>query len=277
MMRSTPTPVKVLIISVVLTAVSGAASAEEEGWEPQPPMPNGFDWIQMTSEEWLKGELIAMYDGSLEFDSDEFDLQTVDWDDVKEVRTRGTMQIAFEDGTIAVGQLMIDRETVRVLGDEEQEFDRSGVLSITAGAPKEINFWSMKASIGANLREGNTEQIETTAKVNLIRRTPKNRSSSTTSRRTTKPTATPQPTTSGSTRAGTDTSRNVSTSRPPTASGTATRSSISPADTPSAPAPGTTSSTTARSAGTSTPAWPTRPPTSTRSRRARTIRRAPRR
>ena len=138
-------------------------------------MPEKFDWVQMTSLEWLKGELISMYDDSMEFDSKEFDLQTLDFDDVQEVRSVGVMQVAFEDGTIAVGKILIDKETIRVMGDEDQEFPRSELLSITAGAPKEINYWSMKASVGANIRGGNTEQVETNGQINLIRRTPKNR------------------------------------------------------------------------------------------------------
>ncbi len=159
-----------LIIAAALPAFS-----EEEYFLPKPPMPEKFDWMQMTSQEWLKGELISMYDDSLEFDSDEFDMQTVDWGDVKEIRSVGVMQVAFEDGTIAVGRLFIDQENVRVMGDEDQTFPRSGLLSITAGAPKEINYWSLKASVGANIRKGNTEQVETTGKLTAIRRTPKNR------------------------------------------------------------------------------------------------------
>lgn len=165
----------VLTILAALVLTGPVAAEEEEAWKPQPPAPDKFDWVQMTSEEWLKGEFISMYDDSLEFDSKEFDMQTLDFSDVKEVRSKGTMQVAFEDGTIAVGKIFIDPTTVRVMGDEDQEFPRAELLSITAGEPKEINYWSMKASIGANLREGNTEQIETTAQVHLIRRTPKNR------------------------------------------------------------------------------------------------------
>ena len=81
-------------------------AAEDEEWQPAAPMPTSFDWIQMASLEWLKGELISMYDDSLEFDSDEFDMQTVDWGDVKEIRTKGTMQVAFEDGTIAIATVV---------------------------------------------------------------------------------------------------------------------------------------------------------------------------
>ena len=164
-----------LALAALIATTAAPISAADEEWQPAAPMPTSFDWIQMASLEWLKGELISMYDDSLEFDSDEFDMQTVDWGDVKEVRTKGTMQVAFEDGTIAIGQLFIDQDTVRIIGDGEQQFARSGVLSITAGAPKEINYWSIKASVGANLREGNTEQLETTSKATIVRRTPKNR------------------------------------------------------------------------------------------------------
>lgn len=160
---------------LALLIMSGPIAADDEGWQPPPPMPDNFDWVQTTSLEWLKGKIIALYDDKLEFDSDEFDMRTIDWDDVKEIRSAGTMQIGFENHSIAVGKIFIDQQTVRVMGDEDREFARSDVLSITAGEPKERNYWSMKASVGANLRQGNTEQIETTSKASLIRRTPRNR------------------------------------------------------------------------------------------------------
>ena len=126
----------IAVALVALFVVCGPAVAEEgqESWQPPPPMPEKFDWVQTTSLEWLKGKIVAMYDDSLDFDSKEFDLQTIDWSDIKEVRSVGTMQVAFEDGTIVIGQVLIDQETVRVLGDEEKRFPRSEVLSITAGA-----------------------------------------------------------------------------------------------------------------------------------------------
>jgi hypothetical protein len=43
-------------------------------WTPAGALPEGFDWIQLTSGEWLKGELKVLYNDSLEFDSDELDL-----------------------------------------------------------------------------------------------------------------------------------------------------------------------------------------------------------
>ena len=69
-----------VLLAFMPFATSIAAEDQEEGWEPPPPTPEKFDWIQLKSDEWLKGESIAMYDRELEFDSDEMDRQTFDWD-----------------------------------------------------------------------------------------------------------------------------------------------------------------------------------------------------
>lgn len=167
-----------LLVAATIIAVVIPVLAEEapEVFKPTPPMPEKFDWVQTTSGEWIKGELIEMYDDKLEFDSDEFDEVSIDWDDVKEVRTVGTMQIGFTHGRTAIGKLLIEGDTVRVFGEEgEQDFNRSDVITIAAGAPKEINYWSAKAMFGLNISRGNTNVAETTIDVRLTRRTVKNR------------------------------------------------------------------------------------------------------
>jgi hypothetical protein len=61
---------------------AGVAVAETElpgDWHPQSVYSGDFDWIQMSSGEWVKGSIIAMYDGDLEFDSDEFGDLTLGW------------------------------------------------------------------------------------------------------------------------------------------------------------------------------------------------------
>lgn len=138
-------------------------------------MPEKFDWIMLKSGEWLKGKITAMYDEKFEFDSAELDDLTLDWADVKEVRSAGIMQVGFEHSVVASGQLLIEGDTVRVMGEEDQTFPRSDLLTITAGAPKEINNWSGKITIGANIREGNTEQTEVSSQATVKRRTPKSR------------------------------------------------------------------------------------------------------
>jgi len=166
----------VTVLVVLAFAVSPAlAENGQKSWQPPPPMPDDFDWIQLNSGEWLKGEIIALYDDKLEFDSDELDLLTLDWEDVKEVRSAGTMQVGLLENGVATGQLLVDADGVRVMGDDDQVFERSEVLTLTAGAPKEINYWSGKVTIGANAREGNSEQVEFSSKADFQRRTPANR------------------------------------------------------------------------------------------------------
>ena len=167
----------VALIIFTLVCSTGVLSAGEDtkSWQPSPPMPDDFDWIQLTSGEWLKGEIIAMYEESLEFDSDKLDELTLDWEDIQQVRSAQIIQVAFLDNVIGTGKLLVEGDSVRIIGEEELEYERSEILSLTAGAPKEQNYWSGKLSAGINYRTGNTEQRETTGKAVILRRTPKNR------------------------------------------------------------------------------------------------------
>jgi len=162
---------------VVPAALSGAARADEGpgAWDPAAPLPDDFDWVQLTSGEWLKGEIVVLYDDTLEFDSDQLDTVSLDFADVKQIRSKQTVQVAFLGGEVATGRLLLDEDEVRILGDREQTFERSQVLSITAGEPRERNFWSGRVGAGANFRRGNTEQTETNVQASFKRRTVKNR------------------------------------------------------------------------------------------------------
>ena len=165
----------IIFATVIFSAGPTFAEEGEKDWQPPPPMPDEWDWIQLTSGEWLKGEIIAMYDENLEFDSDELDEMTLDWGDIQEIRSGGTMQIGFLKDVVATGKLFVDGDIVRVMGEEDQSFPRSDLLTITADTPKEINHWAGKITLGANIREGNTEQVEISSKASIKRRTPKNR------------------------------------------------------------------------------------------------------
>ena len=103
------------------------AQSPPQPFQPTPPPPDKFDWIQLTSDEWLKGEFIALYDDALEFDSEELEELTLGWEDVRVLRTARVVQVRFKDQTQVTGRVVIDASTVRVLGDTEQQFS-SGVV-----------------------------------------------------------------------------------------------------------------------------------------------------
>lgn len=156
---------------------------QEDPWEAfVPPTDTDFDWIQLTSGEWLKGDFKVLYDYVVEFDSDELDLQEFDLEDVKRLRTRGmkTVMIQGEEGrrdtTLLRGVLDINGDQVVLRrSDQEVSIARDHVISIADGRQRERDYWSGMLSIGINARGGNTETTDTTIMANLKRRTAKSR------------------------------------------------------------------------------------------------------
>jgi len=154
---------------------AASSSVKDDGLYGQTPVTDTYDWIQLTSDEWIKGEFVAMFREKLEFDSEELDLLSLDWDDVKYVRSARVMQVWFSGNITATGRLLIEDDSVRVFSGDEQYFRRSQILRIASGEPKEFNYWSGTISLGADFRRGNSDQVEGNAKISFLRRTVQNR------------------------------------------------------------------------------------------------------
>lgn len=158
-------------------------SNSKDAWDNfAPPPDKKFDWIQLTSGEWLKGELMVYYNYSLEFDSDEMDLQKFDWEDVKQIRTAGFQSLLIEpdDGkgrpVTVVGVLhLIDDKVKLTAGSETLEFDRSKIISIAKGSTKEADLWTGEISLGVNARSGNSDLVDSSFIANAKRRAAKSR------------------------------------------------------------------------------------------------------
>jgi putative salt-induced outer membrane protein YdiY len=164
---------------VLLLAQASNESDVRKAWESALPPTDKFDWVQTTSGEWLKGEVKVLYAGSLEFDSDEFDLQTLDWDDVAQIRGHGPKRLSIDtpEGPVTVvGETIVTRDKVLVETEEgPKEFDRGDLISITPGATSEWDNWSADISFGFTFTRGNSKQTDFAAKINIKRRTPENR------------------------------------------------------------------------------------------------------
>jgi putative salt-induced outer membrane protein YdiY len=152
-------------------------------WEAfAPPVDSEYDWIQLTSGEWLKGDFKVLYDFVLEFDSDELDLQEFDFEDVRQLRTR-TMKTVFVEGeggprdtSVLRGVLHIkDNQVVLRRSEYEVSIPRDRVISIAGGKQRERDYWSGSLSLGINARGGNTETADATIQANLKRRTARTR------------------------------------------------------------------------------------------------------
>ena len=164
-------------------AAEEAKAKANAAWDKfVPPPDDKYDWIQLTSDEWLKGELKVMYNFELEFDSDEMDLQKFDWEDIKQVRSSGYQSVRIEpvDGvgepTTAIGQLhIIANKVIISSGDQVLEFDRDRIVSIAKGSTKAADIWTGKLSLGINARSGNSDLVDSNLTFNARRRTAESR------------------------------------------------------------------------------------------------------
>jgi putative salt-induced outer membrane protein YdiY len=160
-------------VALCFVAAGAHAKDQDAGWLPPSPaeLPTEFDWVQLPSGEWLGGEVIAMYEDTLEFDSDEMGVTKIDWEDVVELRTVQVLEVRPDGGTSTIGKVLVKDGKVTIVGDSTVVFDQAAILAVTAGVPKERNFWSGEVSGGANYQSGNTDKKTYNARATVQRRT----------------------------------------------------------------------------------------------------------
>jgi len=145
--------------------------AEETIKEWRPP-DDGFDWIQIKNKEWLMGEIKSMYKDNLEFDSDNLDLQSIDWGDVTYLKSAKESSINIEGIGEVTGVLEISGDAIKLVdGDDVKEFKRAQLISLTSSGDREIDLWSVDLTLSLNARSGNTEQIDYTTRFSAKRKT----------------------------------------------------------------------------------------------------------
>lgn len=145
-------------------------------WQPAEPMPKEFDWIMLVSGEWLKGDLRALYNDEVEFDSDELDLLTFDWDDVLTIKTYQAKEVLLNDRTIVYGIVLVKDGVIEVTqGSAKVQRSREEVVSIADREKKFFKQWDGNISLSADIKEGNVSQNDFVFKFNTDRRTAKTR------------------------------------------------------------------------------------------------------
>ncbi len=156
------------LFSVKVFAENGKAT-----WQP---LAVEYDWVQLTSGEWLKGEMKAMYSEKLEFDSDKLDLLTIDWEDVKFLKSHRHSHVNLETMGQVTGQLEVSGDNIKMTnGDKVLEFDRIEIISFAPAGDREIDLWALKFTVSLNIRSGNTKQVDYAAQASAKRRTAKSR------------------------------------------------------------------------------------------------------
>jgi len=158
-----------LLILPVLTVVCRA-----DDWTPPSPTGNdGFDWIELKSGEWLKGRIKSMQQEKLEFDSEELDVHTWDWRDIRTVRSSRMQSMRFGDKEVIDGALLITGNKVQVVNAAgTNTFPRAKLLAITPTGNRERDKWSMDISLGMSSRQGNVSEVSNNSHFVLRRQTP---------------------------------------------------------------------------------------------------------
>ena len=144
----------------------------QERWEELSPTPVKYDWVQTKSGEWFKGEIKALYDDKLEFDSDEVGLYTFNFEDVVRIKSYHIISVNIENLASFPGVLRLKGEDLTIIqGENRYEFKRHDIVSFAPDGKYERNFWSGKATVGLDIRSGNTNQYDYSATLNVQRRT----------------------------------------------------------------------------------------------------------
>jgi len=176
---------KLIVVLLMMQSFSYA-----EYLENAVPPAKDFDWMELKSGEWLKGEFKSIYSNEVEFDSDEFDLVKFDLDDVRQIITKGYATVnlnrklpriteiyngstRYSDERIIPGKLKYanNQFTITLIDGTTRVLHEHDIASIASGEPKESNYWSASIFFGLDVIAGNSEQVTMTAKANVQRRT----------------------------------------------------------------------------------------------------------
>jgi len=140
----------------------------QKPWEEMSPTPKNKDWVKTKSGEWFRGEIIAMYDDDLEFDSDEIGLYTFDFADIDEIKSHNMMSVNIEDVATFDGLLRFKDNKMNIIqGDKKYTFPKSQIVSMGPTAELESNLWTGKITLSADIRSGNKDEQDFAAKVDL--------------------------------------------------------------------------------------------------------------
>ena len=163
------------LLGLLCTLGLNANAADD--WRPPPPTgEEGFDWIELKSGEWLKGKVKSMQDEKLEFDSEELNLLTFNWKDIRTVRSARLVSVRLEKMKPVEGSMLVTTNKVQIVApDSTNTFPRANLLAIAPTGDREVDKWTGKLSAGFSFQSGNTRKTDVNAFASAQRRTPDTR------------------------------------------------------------------------------------------------------
>ncbi len=147
---------------------------KEKTWEELSPTPKNYDWIQTKSGEWFKGYIKAMFDKKLEFDSDEINMHSFKFKNIKQIKSYQIIGVNIDKVAIFEGIVRMKDDKITIIqGNNKFEFPKADVVSFAHSGNSEKDFWYAKVSISFDWRKGNSNQADYSAQGKFKRRTAK--------------------------------------------------------------------------------------------------------
>jgi putative salt-induced outer membrane protein YdiY len=159
-----------VLCACALPAFGKNAEGVSDATELSKPCTGQYDWIHLTSAEWLKGELYGLRLETLEFKSKKIKKLTLKWKDVAELCIARIARFVIEDGEQIQGIGRVSPTEVSVFTARgEITFPRDHLMAILPGQATERERWSLVAGLGIDANIGNTEQTAINASFELKR------------------------------------------------------------------------------------------------------------
>ena len=140
-------------------------------WYPPKDRPAKWEWIELTSGEWLKGNIKGIRNDSMDFDSSQFDDLTLKMKDVVQTYSSTVNTFVFTNQRVVIGIGRITQKKIIIeTAAGEMQYPREQLLSLVVGDHNELQLWSGSLTAGASATSGNTNQTTANIQANLVRK-----------------------------------------------------------------------------------------------------------
>ena len=140
-------------------------------WYPPTERPAKWEWVELTTGEWLKGNIKGIRNDKMDFDSDQFDDLTLDMEDVVQTYSSVVNTFVFTRRRVVIGIGHITaKEVIIDTAAGQMRYPRQELLSLVVGDHNEWKLWSGSVTAGVSATSGNTEQTTANLQASLNRK-----------------------------------------------------------------------------------------------------------
>lgn len=135
-----------------------------------PAFGHEYDWIEVSSGEWLKGRIRWMVGEKLTFRSVSTGVQILPIHAVQRMETHRLMRFLLDDQKVIVGRMTFaDGDFSVVQGQSTRRVPADAVAVMTPVPVNELQNWEAKVSLGIQYQQGNNPEFTVNAAANITR------------------------------------------------------------------------------------------------------------